>query len=286
MLSRLFQHAFAVAKLVRSTTRIGAHPVSVAYAAVQMSRRIFTDLRRETALLVGAGEIMQLLARHLQQQGIGRIIVANRSLENAEKLAREVGGYAIALADLPAHIAEVDLLVSSTAARGYVVEAELMCKALSKRRRKPVFMIDLAVPRDIDPALADLEDVYLYTIDDLRQVVADNMKSREQAALQAESLVDEQALEFSRWMEGRDAAVTVRQLRDQARQQRDQVLAAARRKMAAGMPADEVMQWLAHTLSNKLMHPPSQTLRRADAVEQALLVNGARRLFDLPDEES
>lgn len=286
VLSRLFQHAFAVAKLVRSTTRIGAHPVSVAYAAVQMSRRIFTDLRRETALLVGAGEIMQLLARHLQQQGIGRIIVANRSLENAEKLAREVGGYAIALADLPAHIAEVDLLVSSTAARGYVVEAELMRKALSKRRRKPVFMIDLAVPRDIDPALADLEDVYLYTIDDLRQVVADNMKSREQAALQAESLVDEQALEFSRWMEGRDAAVTVRQLRDQARQQRDQVLAAARRKMAAGMPADEVMQWLAHTLSNKLMHPPSQTLRRADAVEQALLVNGARRLFDLPDEES
>lgn len=285
VLSRLFQHAFSVAKLVRSRTEIGAHPVSVAYAAVQMAKRIFADLSKETAVLIGAGEFMQLLGRHLHQHGVGRIIVANRSLEKAERLAREVGGYAISLNDLPSHLPNADLLISSTGARGFVVDAQIMNRALSKRRRKPVFMIDLAVPRDIDPALGEEEDVYLYTIDDLRQVIEENMKTRQAAAQQAESLVGEYASEFSRWMEGRDAAATVRDLRLKAREQRDQVLDKARRKLAAGAPVDEVLEFMAHTLSNKLLHAPSQTLRNADAIEQALLVNGARRLFDLKSED-
>jgi glutamyl-tRNA reductase len=284
VLGRLFQHAFAVAKLVRSQTQIGAHPVSVAYAALQMARRIFTDMQSQTALLIGAGEMMQLVGRHLQQHGVGRIVVANRSLERAEKLAREVHGYAISLNDLPNYLADADLVVSSTAARGFLIDRPAMQRVVRSRRRKPVFMIDLAVPRDIDPAIADLEDIYLYSIDDLRAVIADNMKLREEAARQAEVLVQSQAQEFARWLESRDAGNTIQQLRARARSTRDEVLDKARRRLASGQSPEAVMAFLADTLSNKLLHSPSQALRRADAVEQAMLLNAARRLFDLPEE--
>lgn len=284
VLSRLFQHAFAVAKLVRSQTQVGAHPVSVAYAALQLARRIFSDLQDQTAVLIGAGEMVTLVARHLQQHGVGRIIVANRSLERAEKLAREVHGYAISLNDLPNHLPGADLIISSTAARSFIVNREAMARALRTRRRKPVFMIDLAVPRDLDPKIAELEDIYLYTIDDLRSVIAENLKLREEAARQAEVLIDTQAQEFARWLESRDAGGTIQQMRAKARANRDEVLIKARRKLAAGEPIDEVLGFVADTLSNKILHAPSQILRRADAVEQALLLNAARKLFDLPDE--
>ncbi|MES2489791.1 MAG: glutamyl-tRNA reductase, partial [Pseudomonadota bacterium] len=287
VLSRLFQHSFAVAKLVRNETQVGAHPVSMAYAAVQMSKRIFADLHEQTALLIGAGEMIQLIARYLNQHGIGHIVVANRSLERAEKLAREVRGYAISLNDLSGHIGNADLIISSTAASGYVLEHSVMELAAGKRRRrKPVFMIDLAVPRDIDPRIGKMEDVYLYTVDDLRSVIEENMKLREASAQQAEVLVREYAQEFSHWLEGRDAAATISQLRAHARTQRDDVLEKARRRLAAGEAPEDVMNFLADTLSNKLMHAPSQALRHAGAVEQALLLNAARKLYGLPDSEN
>lgn len=286
VLSRLFQHAFAVAKVVRSRTQVGAHPVSVAYAAVQMARQIFSDLKQQTALLVGAGETVQLIARHLRGQGIGRIVVANRSLERATALSREIHGYAIALSDLPAYLGDADLVVSSTAAREHVVSLSAMKQALRKRRRKPVFMIDLAVPRDLDPAIADLDDVYLYTLDDLRGVIAGNLQARSEAARQAEVLVESYASEFTRWMEGRDAGQVIRVLREQARAHRDEVLEKARRKLAAGADAEAVMEFVANTLSNKLLHGPSHSLRGADSVEQALLVNATRKLFQLPEDDA
>lgn len=284
VLQRLFQHTFAVAKVIRSSTEIGAHPVSVAYAAVQAAKQIFTDFRKQTALLIGAGETVQLLARHLRAQGVGRLIVANRSLDRAEKLAREVRGYAIPLSDLPVYLPEADLVVSSTAARGYVIERTLMEQVVRKRRRKPVFMIDLAVPRDIDPRVTQLEDIYLYTLDDLKEVIAGNLKAREQAAAQADVLVAEYAAEFSRWLESRDAGQTIGQIRAMARQQRDEVLEKANKRLAAGEKPEDVLQYLANTLSNKLLHAPSSRLRRASSVEQALLVNAARTLFDLPED--
>ena len=286
VLSRLFQHAFAVAKLVRSRTQVGAHPVSVAYAAVQLARHIFADFSQQTALLIGAGEIAELLARHLRGQGVSRLLIANRSLDRAQRLARQVSGYAIPLQDLPTYLPDADLVVSSTGARGLVLERAAMERAIARRRRKPVFMIDLAVPRDLDPKIAELEDVYLYTIDDLRKVVAENLKLRGQEARQAEVLVEEYASGFNRWLEARDAAPTIRALREHARAHRDEVLDKARRMLAAGRPADEVMAFVADTLSNKLVHAPSAALRHADAVEQALLLSSARRLFDLPEEES
>jgi glutamyl-tRNA reductase len=285
VLSRLFQHAFAVAKLVRSRTQVGAHPVSVAYAAVQLARHIFTDFTQQAALIIGAGEIAELLARHLRGQGIHRLLIANRSLDRAQRLARAVSGYAIPLQDLPQYLPDADLIVSSTGARGLVLERAAMERAIARRRRKPVFMIDLAVPRDIDPKIAELEDVYLYTIDDLRKVVAENLKLRGQEARQAEALVEEYASGFNRWLEARDAAPTIRALREHARAHRDEVLDKARRMLAAGRPADEVMAFVADTLSNKLVHAPSAALRHADAVEQALLLSSARKLFDLPEEE-
>lgn len=285
VLGRLFQHSFAVAKMVRNQTQIGAHPVSVAYAAVQMAKRIFGDLSGQTALLIGAGEMTSLIARHLRGQGVARIVVANRSLERAEKLAREIHGYAIALSDLPSYLADADLIVSSTAARGYVLTKDAILRSRGKRRRKPVFMIDLAVPRDIEPAVTDLEDIYLYTVDDLRNVITENLKLREESAKQAEVLVRDYALDFNRWLESRDAAGTIQRLRAQGRASRDEVLEKARRRLAAGESAEDVLTFLADTLSNKLLHAPSAALRKADAVEQALLLSATRKLFDLPEEE-
>ncbi|NGY04387.1 glutamyl-tRNA reductase [Solimonas terrae] len=285
VLSRLFQHSFSVAKLVRSQTQVGAHPVSVAYAALQMARRIFADLKGQTAVLIGAGEMIRLVAQHLQRHGVGRIVVANRSLERAERLAREVHGYAISLHDLHTYLPDADMVIASTAARDFVLRGEQMERAVKSRRRKPVLMIDLAVPRDIDPRVAALEDIYLYTIDDLRAVIAENLKLREEAARQAELLITTQAQQFTRWLESRDAGNTIRMLRAQARSSRDDVLDKARRKLAAGEPIEEVLGFVADTLSNKILHAPSQVLRKADAVEQAMLLNTARKLFDLPDDE-
>lgn len=284
VLMRLFQHSFAVAKKVRTDTEIGAHPVSAAYAAVQIARRIFSDFSKQTALLIGAGDTIHLFARHLRAQGIGRMIVANRSLENAQKLAREIGAFAISLDDLPAHLPEADLVVSSTAARKLIVSRTLMEAALAKRRRRPVFLIDLAVPADLDPKIRELSDCYLYTVDDLRSVISENLKARGVAAEQAEIMLIDHAIEFSRWMESRDAAPTILALRKQARGYRDEVLEKARRKLAAGEATEAVMQFVADTLANKLLHAPSAALKKADAVEQALLLNAAQTLFNLPED--
>ncbi|MDI3259097.1 MAG: glutamyl-tRNA reductase [Sinobacteraceae bacterium] len=285
ILSRLFQHCFAVAKLVRSRTQIGAHPVSVAYAAVQLAQHIFADLGSQTALLIGAGETVQLLARHLKTRGIGRVIVANRSLERAQALAATLHGYAIGLDDLGLHLPEADLVISGTASRGYVLGRERVAAALSRRRRKPMLMIDLAVPRDLDPAIGRLEDVYLYSLDDLRAVIAENLKVRGAAAEQAEALVEDYAREFERWLESRDAGATIRRLRESARASRDQVLAKARRKLANGESPEAVMAFVADTLANKILHAPSERLRRAGAVEQALLLDAAHKLFNLRETE-
>lgn len=284
VLSRLFQHSFSVAKLVRSETEIGAHPVSIAYAAVQMASHIFTDLRDQSVLLIGAGETIQLLARHLKTHGVGRIVVANRSLEKAQLLANTLGGYAIGLNEIATHLPDSDVVISCTAARGFILGREPVAKAIGRRRRKPVLMIDLAIPRDLDPAIAGLEDVYLYTLDDLKAVIAGNMKQRENAARQAEALVEDQATHFEKWLESRDAGVTIRRLREQARLSRDEVLDKAARKLASGESPEAVMAFVADTLTNKLLHAPSKALRSADAVEQSQLMDAAEKLFALQSE--
>jgi glutamyl-tRNA reductase len=279
LLNRLFQTTFAVAKRVRTETAIGASAVSVASAGIQLARRVFAGFDRHTALLVGAGEMIELTARHLHAQGIGRLIIANRSTERAERIAAGMPASVIRLDALGAHLPQADMVVSSTARPGHVIVYEDVVRALAERRHRPMFMLDLAVPRDVDPRVAALEDVYLYTIDDLRQVVDENVKSREAEAAIARRLIDADVTAFMAALKVRDAVPAIRELRGQAEAARDAALVEARRQLAAGQPADAVIEQLATTLTNRLLHAPSAALREAAESGDAALAEAAARLF-------
>ena len=281
LLGRMFENAFSVAKQVRTETEIGAHPVSIAFAAVKLAQRIFSTLESTTAVLIGAGETIDLVARHLRQQGLQRIVFANRSLDRAQLLAQRYHGYAIPLEQLDDHLGEADVLVSSTAASGTIVSRAQLEKALRSRKRRPMFLLDLAVPRDIDPMAARLNDIYLYTIDDLRSVIETNLKSRNEAARHAESIIEERTEGFMQWLESRQASGTIRRLRSQAQAQRDLLLEAALKQLEAGAPAEAVLRSYGQRLTNKLIHTPSATLRKATPQDQAELLKTTRRLFGL-----
>ncbi|WP_036140103.1 glutamyl-tRNA reductase [Luteibacter sp. 9135] len=285
-MERLLQHTFAVAKRVRTDTRIGAHTVSVAYTAVRLAEQVFTDLRQACVLLIGAGETIELAARHLTDKKVRRLIVANRTPENAQELASRYGGYAISLADLPRHLAEADIVISSTASRQPVVTRSMVADAIVARRRRPMFMVDIAVPRDIEAEVAQLDDVYLYGIDDLKQVIDENRRSREMAAREADAIIDLQVERYMSWRRAltlRNPAVDMRMA---AEAQRDEVLAKAQAMLARGRSADEALAFLANTLTNKLLHAPSARLRDAALSGDMDLLHAAGRLYGLdPDDD-
>ncbi|WJW75946.1 glutamyl-tRNA reductase [Thiohalobacter sp. IOR34] len=285
LLNRLFQHTFSVAKQVRTDTSIGASPVSVAFAAVSLARQIFGDLEQQTALLIGAGETIELAARHLHEQQLGRMIIANRTLERAHGLASEFNAYAIALADIPGHLAEADIIIASTASQEPLLHKAEVKQALKARKHRPMFMVDIAVPRDIDPAVAELDDVYLYTVDDLQAVIEENLRSRQEAALQAEEIVEVQSAHFMGWLRSLDAVSTIRALRGQAERHRQAVLDKARQQLTQGKDPLQVLEFLAHTLTNKLVHAPSDSLRQAGYDGRPELIEAARELFDLDRDE-
>jgi len=281
LLGKLFQQAFFVAKRVRTDTAIGSSPVSVAFAAVALARQILGDLSRHTALLIGAGETIELAARHLSGNRLGRMIIANRTLENAHRLASEFGGYAIELAEIPVHLGEADIVIASTGSKNSILGVEDVRRAMQTRRRRPVFIVDIAVPLDVDPAVGALDDVYLYTVDDLHEVIEENRRSREEAARQAEQIIDQQVGRFMGWLGTREVRATIRAVRGGAEETRDEMLAKARRRLAAGHPPEEVMHYLAHALTNKLLHAPTVQIRRAGASARHELVAAARALYDL-----
>jgi len=280
-LSRLFQHTFAVAKQVRTDTEIGSSPVSVAFAAVSLARQIFGDLNGQTALLIGAGETIELVARHLHENGIGRMVVANRTAERAHLLASEFDGYAIALEEIPAHLVEADIVISSTASPLPILGKGAVERALKQRRHRPMFMVDIAVPRDIEPEVGDLADVYLYKVDDLREIIEENIASRREAALQAEEIIDNQVGQFMGWIRSLGAVDTIRHYREHAEQISDDLLDKTRRKLANGTPPEEAIAWLAHNLTSKLTHTPTVQLRRASHDDRTDLLEAARELFGL-----
>jgi glutamyl-tRNA reductase len=284
LLGKLFQQAFFVAKRVRTDTAIGSSPISVAFAAVSLARQILGRLSTHTALLIGAGETIELAARHLSGNGLGRMIIANRTLENAHLLATEFGGYAIELDEIPVHLAEADIVIASTGSPEKILDVDDVRRAMRSRKRRPVFMVDIAVPLDIDPQVGNLEDVYLYTVDDLHDVIEENLRSREDAARQAEEIVDQHVGRFMSWLGTREVHNTIRAVRGGAEETRDDVLDKARRRLAAGASADEVMQYLAHTLTNKLLHTPTVQIRRAGAGARHELITAARTLYDLDDD--
>ncbi|MDH4561830.1 glutamyl-tRNA reductase [Pseudomonas sp. BN411] len=283
LLGRLFQATFSTAKTVRTDTAIGENPVSVAFAAVSLARQIFSDLHRSQALLIGAGETITLVARHLHEQGVKRIVVANRTLERASLLAEEFGAHAVLLADMPQELVNSDIVISSTASQLPILGKGAVERALKQRRHKPIFMVDIAVPRDIEPEVGELDDVYLYTVDDLHEVVAENLKSRQGAAQAAEELVGAGVEDFMQRLRELAAVDVLRAYRQQAERLRDEEVAKAQRMLQNGTSADEVLAQLARGLTNKLLHAPSVQLKKlsADGRFDALAV--AQELFALDE---
>lgn len=284
-LGRLFQHAFAVAKQVRTDTAIGNSPVSVAFAAVSLAKQIFSNLAESTALLIGAGETIELVARHLFDNGIKRLIIANRTVERAHLLATSVNGYAISLSEIPAHLAEADIVISSTASQLPILGKGTVESALKQRKRRPIFMVDIAVPRDIEAEVGQLEDIYLYTVDDLHDIIEENLQSRRDAAKQAEEIIETQADHFAGWMRSQDAVPVIRAIRDQGQFHSMQSVDKALRQLEQGMNAEMVMTELARTLTNKLLHEPSRQLRLSafESDENNPMIDAARRLFNIKD---
>jgi len=280
-LGRLFQHTFTVAKQIRTDTAIGSSPVSVAFAAVRLAKQIFGDMDKQTALLIGAGETIELAARHLHDNGAGRMIIANRTVERAHDLAKQFDGYGIALHEISAHLAEADIIISSTASQTHILDKTMVETALKSRKHKPVFMVDIAVPRDIAPDVSELEDIYLYTVDDLQDVIDEGQRTRKEAAIQADEIIDVQVQHFLAWAKSLNAVDTIREYRKKAEQSRDDILIKAQRQLEQGKSPEDVMLFLANTLTNKLLHDPSASLRDAASQGRMELIRAAQEIFNL-----
>jgi glutamyl-tRNA reductase len=279
VLGKLFQRSFAVAKEVRTTTRVGANSVSMAAAAVKLAARIFPSLKDQKVLFIGAGEMIDLCATHFAAQAPARITVANRTLERAQQLAHRFNGRAIELRDLAAHLHEHDIVVSCTASSLPILGKGLVERALKARRRMPMFMVDLAVPRDIEQEVAELDDVFLYTVDDLQEIVQGNLDARRAAVEQAEAIIDTQVGQFMHWMQVRESVPLIRALRDQAEEARRHEVERALRLLARGDDPRQVLEALSQGLTNKLMHAPTQALNEASGEERRTVAETLSRLF-------
>jgi len=284
LLHKLFQRTFSVAKEVRGTTAIGANSVSMAAAAVRLAQRIFPSIHEQNVLFIGAGEMIELCANHFAAQHPKHILVANRTLERADTLAQRFGGGAITLNDLPDHLAAYDIIVTSTASPLPILGKGMVERAIKARKHRPMFMVDLAVPRDIEEEVGEMDDVFLYSVDDLSQVVQEGMDSRQVAAAEAEAIVESRVRSFVDWMENREVVPTIRALRDHADRMRRQELEHAQRLLARGEDPREVMELMARALTNKFLHNPSHALSHASGEERSQLEAMLRRLYHIHHE--
>ena len=281
-LDLLSRFSLNIAKRVRTETDIGKNPISIAYAAVTMAQHIFADLSGIDALLVGAGEMIDLVARHLGQAGVHHIGIANRTFEAADALARANGtGSAIQLGELEANLPQYDIVISSTGSANHVITTPMVEHAIRERRHKPMFLVDIAVPRDIEPAVGDLDDVFLYSIDDLTEVIEDNVVMRSEAALQAEEIVVEGVERYTRQRRVRDNQALLRQFRQRAENARDEELARALQRLGTEHVPEEVIERLARDLTNKLLHGPIAALRDASADGRSDILNYLRSRYGL-----
>ncbi len=264
-LNLLSQMTLSAAKRVRTDTAIGRNPVSVAYAAVLMAQQIFSDLGTKQALLLGAGDTIQRVAEHLSQTGIGAMAVANRTLANAEALAAQFGARAMQLTDVPAHLHQYDIVIASTGSSLPIVGKGAVEQAIRARRRRPMFIVDIAVPRDVEPEVAELSDVYLYTIDDLTDIIEQNVRQRREAAESAEVLVDDGASLYVRERRAHQSRAILKHFREQAEKIKTAELERAVRELNAGASPEAVMASLARAITNKLIHHPTVAIREASA---------------------
>ncbi|MFL9582977.1 glutamyl-tRNA reductase [Stenotrophomonas sp. AB1(2024)] len=278
-LDRLFQQTFSVAKRARTDTRVGANPISVASTAVRLAQNSFARLEDSTVLLVGAGETIELAARHLSEGRVRRLLIANRTLAHAQELATRHGGVALPLTELERHLGEADVVFSATAAREPVISKAQVAAALRSRRHKPMLLFDLAVPRDIETGVGQLQDAFLYTVDDLERAVEDNRRSRREAAAEAEAIIELQVSRFVETLQATAHQAPLRQLRAYGEATRVEMLDKARLQLAHGKSPEEVLELLAHGLTNRLLHPPTAALRAAALSGDTELTRAAERLF-------
>ncbi|MFL6674447.1 MAG: glutamyl-tRNA reductase [Massilia sp.] len=278
-LHQLFQRSFAVAKEVRSTTAIGAHSVSMAAAAVRLSHRIFDRIADQNVLFIGAGEMIELCATHFGAQNPKSVTIANRTMERGETLAARFNGKAIRLADLPDRLAQFDIVISCTASTLPLLGLGLVERAIKARRHRPMFMVDLAVPRDIEPEVARLDDVFLYTVDDLAQVVQTGMESRQAAVAQAEAIIEHRVQSFMHWVDDRAVVPVIRDLHESGETLRLAELDRARKMLSRGEDVEVVLDALSKGLTAKFLHGPQQALHRADGDERARLAALLPQLF-------
>lgn len=284
-LEKLFQNTFSVAKQVRTETAIGENPVSVAYAAVSLAQHIFSDMSRSKALLIGAGKTIDLVARHLQQSGVTNMVVANRTLQRAQELADNFGAHAVLLSDIPKELEDADIIIASTASQLPILGKGAVERALKKRKHRPMYMVDIAVPRDIEPEVGELADVYLYSVDDLKQVIDGNLKSRQLAAEEAEGFVEIGALNMVREIRALDAVSTVCAYRHKSGAIREAELNKALKQLNAGRDPQQVMAQFARALTNKLVHTPCIQLKKASSEGRAEVMDLAQELFGLNDSQ-
>jgi len=278
-LGKLFQHAFSVAKQVRTDTEIGSSPVSVAFAAVNLSKQIFGDFTELTALMIGAGETIELAARHLHSKNIKNIIIANRTVERAQGLADQFDGEAISLPQIPDYLHKADIVISSTASPLPILGKGAVENALKKRKHKPIFMVDIAVPRDVEQEVSELDDVYLYTVDDLQEIIQENLESRQQAAEQANDIIDAQVETFLNWQRSLKVVDVIREIRENTEDISNEILQKAQKQLAQGKPSEDVLNFLARTLTNKFLHQPSIRLRQASQENRHDLIEYTRSMF-------
>jgi len=284
-LHQAFQQVFATAKRIRSETAIGENPVSVAYAAVALARRIFSDLSSSRALLIGAGKTIELVAKYLKENGIQTLIVANRTLPRAQELVGQTGGEAILLSDIPERLHEADIVISSTASQLPILGKGAVERALRQRKHKPMLMVDIAVPRDIEAEVAELDDVYLYTVDDLKEVIDENLRSREEAAQDAHHIINEALEQYLRDLRAEDAVYAIRGFRQQAEQLRDEELERALKNLRRGENPEQVVQVLARNITNKLLHHPTVQLKKAGSEGRSDVLDLAQQLFAIEKEK-
>jgi glutamyl-tRNA reductase len=285
MLSRLFQHTFSVAKQVRTETAIGSQSISMAAASLKLAQNLFGDLSRTRVLLIGVGEMVELAAPYFVAQQPQAVVVANRTLARGEAFAERFSAKAIALADLPARIAEFDVVISGTASTLPILGKALIERALKVRKHRPMFIVDFAVPRDVEPEVASLRDVFLYTVDDLGTIVQDGVESRRAAVVEAEAIVEKQVAAFREWQGARAAVPAIVELRRRADGYRDAELAKARARLAKGDDPGAVLEALAKGIANKFLHHPSRALSRADENEREALARAIEVLYPKTDTE-
>jgi glutamyl-tRNA reductase len=284
-LDRLFQHTFSVAKKVRTDTEIGTNPVSVASAAVSLAQQFFAGFSQHTALLIGAGVTIEMVAKHLTRKDLGRLFVANRDLERAKRLASQFGGYAVPLSELEGTLPEADILITATASPDAIISRQQMAAAIDARKHKPILAIDIAVPRDIETDVGDLDDVYLYTIDDLNNIVLEGQGSREAAAVDANRILDDEIARYLSMERAKQVNPIITALREHGQSIRDEVTDQARRRLAKGVDSSEVIEYATAAMMKKLLHNPSVRLREAGEASEDDIIEAARHLFGIDEDD-